>query len=163
MTEDARPVVAAFDGSPAAEAALRAAATLFGGRTVIVVSVWEPGLAMVSLTMPDATGFTYIPPSPEDVATVDRVESDHAEAIAQAGARIVSELGATAIAKPVRDEVDVGETLAAIAEQEDAAVVVVGTRGLRGLRGAMVGSTSKKLLHGAHRPVLVVQAPPDAS
>jgi nucleotide-binding universal stress UspA family protein len=159
MAGDAPPVIAAYDGSPAAEAALRAAAELFGHHTILVVTVWEPGLAMLTMTLPDPSGFTYLPPSAEEVTTVDRAQRDHAAAIAEAGAARVRELGGRAEPLAVRDDGKAGETLAAIAEQRAAAAIVVGSRGLGAVRSAMGGSTSRHLLHEADRPVLVVRAP----
>jgi len=151
-------VIAAYDGSPASEAALRAAATLFADRTIVVVSIWEPGLAMSMLTVPDPTGFTYISPSQDEVATVDRAQEDHAAALAAAGAAIVRELGATAEPLPVGDNIDAGDAIAAIGEERDAAAIVVGSRGLGNVRSAFVGSTSKHLLSHTRRPVVVVRA-----
>src|SRR5213082_2428272 len=52
MTSFESPAVVAYDGSPAARAAVEAGATLFGERGVVVVSVWESGLAMAMATMP---------------------------------------------------------------------------------------------------------------
>jgi len=158
MSADQRPVIAAYDGSAAAEAALRAAAALFGDRTIIVVSVWEPGLAMVTMNMPDTTGFTYMPPNADDVATVDRIQHDHASAIAEAGVAVVRQLGGQAEALPVRDSIKPGETISALAEERDAAAIAIGSRGLGRVRSAMVGSTSRHLLHDTRRPVLVVRA-----
>jgi nucleotide-binding universal stress UspA family protein len=158
MTDALRPVVAAYDGSPAAAAALRSAVELFPGRTVLVVSVWEPGLAMVSMNVPDPAGFTYVPPTGEQVESVDRAERDHAQATAQAGAAAVEGLGGTARALPMRDEADVADTIVGAAEQEDAAAIVIGSRGLGGLRSKVFGSTSHKVLHDARRPVVVVRA-----
>jgi nucleotide-binding universal stress UspA family protein len=51
------------------------------------------------------------------------------------------------------------EGLVKLADERDARVIVVGTRGESPLRGALLGSTPHKLLQLAHRPVLVV---PDA-
>jgi nucleotide-binding universal stress UspA family protein len=48
------------------------------------------------------------------------------------------------------------EALATLAEERDARVIVVGTRGESPLTGALLGSTPHKLLHLAGRPVLVV-------
>jgi nucleotide-binding universal stress UspA family protein len=161
MPEELRPVVAAYDGSPAAQAAMRAAGELFRGRTVDVVSVWEPGLAMLASTTQDPSGLAYLPPRPEDVAVLDQIGHDHAAELADAGAALVREAGGIARARPVRDGVDVADTLATIAEEVDAAAIVLGSRGLRGLRSAMLGSTSRKLLHDVQRPVLIVRTPPD--
>ena len=57
------------------------------------------------------------------------------------------------------DEVNVAETLARLADERDAAAVVVGTRGLGRVKSAMLGSTSRGLMHHTRRPVVVVRAP----
>jgi nucleotide-binding universal stress UspA family protein len=159
MTAAARPVLVAFDGSPESHAALGHAAALFGDRRLIVVSVWEPGIAMAVVSVPDATGVTYTPPSAEEIETVDRVEREHATAVAETGARLAREHGAADVeALPVPDSVDVAETMASLAEARDAAAIVVGSRG-RGAVRRLLGSTSHKLLHETRRPVLVVRAP----
>jgi nucleotide-binding universal stress UspA family protein len=51
------------------------------------------------------------------------------------------------------------QALVDLADERDARVIVVGTRGERPLTGALLGSTPHKLLHLSDRPVLVVPAP----
>jgi nucleotide-binding universal stress UspA family protein len=72
------------------------------------------------------------------------VESAHAH-----GVETIIELVS---AKPV-------EALLEVADRYDASCIVVGTWGESPLRGAILGSTSHKLLHLSHRPVLCVPAP----
>jgi nucleotide-binding universal stress UspA family protein len=48
------------------------------------------------------------------------------------------------------------EGLVALADERDARVIVVGTRGESPIRGALLGSTPHKLLQLSDRPVLVV-------
>jgi nucleotide-binding universal stress UspA family protein len=153
-------VVVAFDGSDESQAAVRAAATLFGERPLVVVAVWEPGLATMAFTpAPGDIAMSYPPPDPADVAAVDQAERTRAGSLADAGARIARELGATAEALPVPDEVDVAETIAAIAEQRDAGAIVVGSRGRSGFKRRVLGSTSQGVMHHTRRPVLVVRGP----
>ena len=160
MSTDERPVVVAFDGSPESEAAVRAGATLFADRTLVVVSVWEPGLALAMTAPPDGlSGLSYAAPSPETMATVDRLEHERASDAAEAGAALARELGASAEPHPVPDEVDVAETLAGVAEERDAAALVVGSRGLGRVKARLLGSTSQGVLRHTQRPVVVVRAP----
>ena len=158
MDEDARPVVVAYDGSDESLAAVRAAAELFRGRTLVIVSVWEPGMAIAAQPVPDPTGLSYPLPDPEQIEAVDRVQSDHAASNAEAGATLARSLGAEAEALAVPDGGDVAETVDAVANQREAAAVVVGSRGLGGVKSRLMGSTSRRLLHDSHRPVLVMRA-----
>jgi nucleotide-binding universal stress UspA family protein len=159
MSADARPAVVAFDGSAEARAAIAAAVELFPGRRLVVVSVWEPGLALALAPTRDLTGVGYPPPTTEEVEALDRVQQDHAVEMAEAGAALARELGATAEPDPVADEVDVADTVAAVAERVDACAIVVGSRGLGGFKARLLGSTSRDMLHRTRRPVLVVKAP----
>jgi nucleotide-binding universal stress UspA family protein len=48
------------------------------------------------------------------------------------------------------------EQIAELAKTRDAQVIVVGSRGLGAVKGALLGSVSSGVLHRADRPVLVV-------
>src|SRR3954447_13237572 len=161
MSEDRAPVVVAFDGSGESDAAFRAAARLCTGRTLVVVTVWEPGLSMAMSTSAadHLSGLAYTAPDLETMAIVDEMQSEHATTTATAGARVAQELGATAEPHPVADELNAAETIVAVAEQRDAAAVVVGSRGLGRVKSRLLGSTSRGILHHTARPVLVVRAP----
>jgi nucleotide-binding universal stress UspA family protein len=153
-----RPAVLAYDGSEPAIAALREAVALLGARPLLIATVWEPGLAAMPATSPDASmlGVASTPIDPETMLAVDRAQSEHAAHVADAGVRLARELGATAEPVVLDDEGDVASTLATLADGRDAAVIVVGSRGHSGLRARVLGSTTKRLVHHAGRPVLVV-------
>jgi len=51
------------------------------------------------------------------------------------------------------------EALVDLADERDARMIVIGTRGESAIRGALLGSTAHKLLHLSDRPVLVVPKP----
>jgi nucleotide-binding universal stress UspA family protein len=155
------PVLVAYDGSDAASAAVRAAAELFRGRRLVVATVWEPGLAMTMASSGDPAALAYNLPSAAEMVAVDRRERDHAAAAAEEGARLATELGATAEPCPLPDDDGVPETLAAFAASCGACALVVGSRGLRGVRSRLFGSTSRALLEGARLPVVVVKSPDD--
>jgi nucleotide-binding universal stress UspA family protein len=62
----------------------------------------------------------------------------------------------------VPDEVHVGDALVDLARQRQAGAIVMGSRGLSGLRARLEGSTSKDVLKHAPCPVLVVHESEDA-
>lgn len=139
---------------------MRTAAGVLAGRKLIVVSVWEPGLATTMTPASDPTGMGLASlPDPATMAAVDEAQRDHSADTAGAGVELARQLGATAEPLSVPDEVDVAGTIATLAEEHDAAVVVVGARGLGRMKARLLGSTSQALLRGTHRPVLVVRTP----
>ena len=159
MATDERPAVVAFDGSDEARAAVSTAVALFPGRRLVIVSVWEPGLALALSPTRDMSGVGYPPPSAAEVEALDHVQHDHAVEVADEGVALARGLGATADPDPIADEADVADTIAAVAERVDACAIVVGTRGLGRMRSRLFGSTSRDVLRHTRRPVLVVKAP----
>jgi nucleotide-binding universal stress UspA family protein len=154
------PIVVAFDGSEQARAAVRAAAGLFHGRRLLVVSVWEVGLAMAAAApSPDpwVPGYRMVPP--EQLDAMERSQHDHATATAEAGAALARESGGAAEALAVPDLRDVASAVLEVADDHDAAAIVVGSRGLGAVGAKLLGSVSRRLLHDARRPVVVVRDP----
>src|SRR6185312_16298236 len=66
------PLIIAFDGTPAAERAIRDAAALLGGRPAVVAVVWKAGLAFELMERPTAT--IGLPPAPIDVRTALEID-----------------------------------------------------------------------------------------
>jgi nucleotide-binding universal stress UspA family protein len=52
----------------------------------------------------------------------------------------------------------VAEEIVALADQREVDLIVVGSRGLRGIRRALAGSVSESVFRHAHCPVMVVRA-----
>ena len=92
---DQRPVVVGSDGSDESEAAVHESAALFRDRTLVVVSVWEPALAVVMTRAPDdLSGLSSTAPDPESMAMIDGLQRDRATDTAAAGAELARTLGA---------------------------------------------------------------------
>jgi nucleotide-binding universal stress UspA family protein len=157
MARAAAPVLIAYDGSEVSRAAVRHAAELFAGRPAVLVTVWEPGLAAVLVGLPDTMGVSALPADPATVEAVDRLQGEHASTVAGEGAELARSAGLAAEPRAVPDEVDVADTLIGIARERGAAVVVVGSHGISGLRSRLLGSVSRKLIEHCDRPVLVIR------
>lgn len=153
----AAPVLIAYDGSDLARAAVREAAELFAGRQAVVATVWEPGLAAVFPAPVGALDETPLAPDPATIEALDRVQRERALSVVAEGAELASSLGLAAEPRVVPDELDVADTLIDIARERGAAVVVVGSHGISGLRSRLLGGVSRKLLAHCDRPVLVIR------
>jgi nucleotide-binding universal stress UspA family protein len=150
------PVLIAYDGSDTARHAISEAGRLFGSREVLVVTVWEPGLAYES-SMP--TAGLEMPPVPVDVEGAREVEEElheRARQTAQEGAQLAQSAGLEAKGLAVADEVHVADAIVGLAKKRGVAAIVVGSRGLKGLRARLEGSTSNAVLRHAPCPVVVV-------
>jgi nucleotide-binding universal stress UspA family protein len=161
MDTSDRPVLIAYDGSQPARHALTEAASLLRPRRAVVVTVWEAGLAYASPAMPP-DGMTMSPMIDPAVAIgVDRDVHRNAENVARDGAALAKSLGLDAEPLAVADEGNVPETILNVARSREVAAIVVGSRGLSGLRARLEGSTSNGLLKHAHCPVIVVHETDD--
>ena len=154
------PVLIAFDGSPAAEHALKEAAALLGKRPALVVCVWNEGVGFETLELPAAT--IGMPPAPIDINTaleIDEEVKEQAQRMAQHGAELARQAGMDAEGLAVADEVQVtsAETIVEVAEKRDAAAIVMGGHGRGRLSEALLGSTTRDVIHRAECPVVVIR------
>lgn len=153
-----RPALIAFDGSPSAEHAIHEAAALLTPRTALIVTVWEAGAAYATLEGPS------IPAVPIDfgrAAAADQAMLESVRQTAERGAALAARAGFER-PEPVVAPADgsVAGTIANLARERDARVIVVGSHGRNRIEEVLLGSTSRALVESADRPVMVVR-PPD--
>jgi nucleotide-binding universal stress UspA family protein len=156
MNASEGPVLIAFDGSDAARRGVRAAAKLLASRRAIVVTVWEEGLAFVPSVNPSDMGPMPPEADPEAALQLERNRQCYAEDVSREGARLARSLGLDAAALAVADAGGIAETILDLASEHHAAAIVIGSRGLSGLRARLEGSTSRSVSKLASCPVLVV-------
>jgi nucleotide-binding universal stress UspA family protein len=156
------PVLIAFDGSPAAEHAVKEAASLLGKRPALVVSVWKGGTGFEAVELPTTT--LGVPPVPIDINTameIDQEVKERAQRLAQHGAELASQSGFEAEGLAVADDVAVAiaETIVDTAEKRDCAAIVMGAHGHGRISEALLGSTTRDVIRRAVCPVVVVRQP----
>jgi nucleotide-binding universal stress UspA family protein len=155
------PVIIAFDGSPAAERAIREAAALFAPRRGLVVAVFEAGRAFEAATL---SAKALEPAAILDVSggfEAERAALETAQRLAEQGAETARNAGLEADGLAVAGEVAVADTLARVAREHDALALVLGDHRHPEFRRLTIGSTLTGLLRQAPCPVLVCGAPPD--
>jgi len=144
----------AYDGSEPARCAIERAAALFPGRDALVVSV---GTA----TALGSEAWAGALDSMADFVQIDRAAADGVGAIADEGVRVARAGGLCAEPLAVASAGTVSETLLREADRVDAVSIVMGSRGLTGLRSVLLGSVSRAVLQKSNRPTLTVPAAHD--
>ncbi len=146
---DDRPVLICYDDSTASRRAIDVAAKVLGPRRAIVLDV-GPYLTQsesVAITSSVVPGQAFEEANSADALARARVGAEHARAVGF-DADPSAELGAPT-----------WEAIVDRADEIDAAVIVMGTRGLSGAKELVEGSVSHQVAQHSGRPVLIV--PPD--
>jgi nucleotide-binding universal stress UspA family protein len=158
MNPDDGPTLIAFDGSAAAREAVAATAVLLKPRATLVLTVWEPALAHAAMApSPDVAITPAVDPS--TLLAFDEALRSQAERVSNDGAELARALGLDAKPLAMADVRDIARTIVEVAREHKAAAIVVGSRGLSGLRARLEGSTSKVVVKHAPCPVVVVHDP----
>jgi nucleotide-binding universal stress UspA family protein len=144
-----RVILVATDGSGAASAALDAAISLAveTGDEIAAITVWRALQGDFGLAYPSTAMLNEILDAERTHA-----ESTLGEAVAraeEAGVRITTYLTTG----------DPAEQVCAYAEEIDARLIAVGTRGHGTVASLLLGSVSNAVVRGASCPVLVVREP----
>jgi nucleotide-binding universal stress UspA family protein len=145
-------ILICYDGSNDAERAVEAAAALFGPRRAVVLTVapamtFAEGMAATSSLVP-GTAF-------EGLNRADALRR------AEAGAEHARRAGFDAEARSTIAPTT-WQGIVDVADELDTAAIVIGSRGLAGLRELARGTVSHDVATHARRPVLIVP-PPHAS
>jgi nucleotide-binding universal stress UspA family protein len=141
------PFVLCFDGSEAAERAIRIAPVLLGrGRAARVLYAYKPMERSLGVAQAASGGRIDAPVSGE----ADALD------VVDAGVAIALEAGFEADALLLAADRKTAELIAATADELDAPAIVMGQRGLSGLKSALLGSVSRDVVNAYHRPVIVV-------
>jgi nucleotide-binding universal stress UspA family protein len=133
-----RPILVAYDGSEGAKRALEEAAKRANGQPITVVSVAE------LLPQFGRAGAMLVPEEDEER------KRELAEAM-----QILKERGIDA--KAIERRGDAAEKIVDEAKEEDAELIVVGTRGLNAAKRWLMGSVSTRVVQHAPCNVLVVR------
>jgi nucleotide-binding universal stress UspA family protein len=145
---DDSPILICYDGSDAAIRAIGAAAELLGPRRAVILDLGPviteaESLAAIGAVVP----YGYESTNAGDALVVAQ---DGAQRARRAGFDAEARGG---VAAPTF------EGIVEVADDVDAAVIVLGSRGLAGARELLEGSVSHQVAEHAGRPVLVVPPP----
>jgi nucleotide-binding universal stress UspA family protein len=145
MTSEATgPVLFAYDGSDLAKTAIaEAASQLNHGRDALVLTVWQPF----------NVGFLSPRELPIDAAAAEEVRAA-AEQTAEQGASLAKEAGFQARGMAV-EAAPTWNGIVEAADDHDASLIVLGSRGRTGLASVLIGSVAAAVAVHSRRSVLI--------
>jgi nucleotide-binding universal stress UspA family protein len=146
-------ILVAYDGSADAQAAIERAGELLSGQPATVLTVWEPFVDVL------ARSGAGMPIGEVDYEAIDRSSEEQARQRADEGTRLAQRAGLNAQPRVHARDASVADCILAEADDVGADAIVMGTRGLTGVRSFLLGSVSHAVLQHSSRPVLVIPSP----
>ena len=144
------PLLLCYDGSDDAKHAIERAGELFHGRHVLVLTVRQP-------TLPGSIPLLGATAGMVNVVEVERAPVESGGHLANEGVRIAQAAGLDAEPVGVETTRQVWEVIIEFADRQDAATIVMGSRGLTGRRSMLLGSVSSAVVHHSNRPTMIVR------
>jgi nucleotide-binding universal stress UspA family protein len=152
MADDTqRPILIAYDGSACADVAIDKVGAEFAGRKVVILVVSE------ELERVPFLGTAGIPIEPDTLELLTDAAQKGALATAEKGAERARGLGLDATTA-VAEGGPVWSAIVDAAEQHDAALIAIGSRGLSGIKHALLGSVSGAVAQHSKRSVLIAHS-----
>lgn len=145
-------IVLGYDGSEDARAAIEHAGTLLGGQEMTVLTVWEPFLELLTRTSYGSA----MAMGTVDIESIDAANRAGAQDRAQEGAELARKAGLDATPRSAARVTTFADAIIDVADELDAVAIVVGSRGLTGVKSLLLGSVSHGLIQHADRAVIVV-------
>jgi nucleotide-binding universal stress UspA family protein len=147
-------ILIAYDGSDDAKAAIEQGAELLKGQPATVLTVWEPIVEVLTHTATFGIGAGMF-----DQEAIDKANREGAEQHAEEGARLARDAGFDVQSRAVAQQTTTSATILSEADAVSASAILMGSRGLRGLKSMLLGSVSHAVLRDADRAVIVVPSP----
>ena len=148
-------VLICYDGSPDARAAIEQAAELLDAHPVTVVTVWEPFVEVLART-PSGFGLAG---GMVQVDEIDAASRESAQQRADEGAELARQAGLNAQARVYPQRTTVSAAILDAADELGASAIVMGSRGLTGVKSLLLGSVSHAVIQHADRAVVVIPSP----
>jgi nucleotide-binding universal stress UspA family protein len=146
------PTLVGFDGSVEAKHSLELVEGLPAPKDLVILCVWQ-SLA-IKLAQSASFGALVI----DDHAALDSTEQEAAQRVVDDARAQAEKEGYRVTTRLEEAQEQIWQKILEVADDVDAALIVMGSRGRGALKSAFLGSVSHEVLNRSKRPVLV--APP---
>jgi len=148
-------ILICYDGSPDSQSAIAHAGELMHGEPATVLTVWESFIDVMTRT---GAGMGYWTQEIH-LEEIDADSEQSARARADEGVEHARRAGLNPQPLTSVRGATIADTILAKADEVEAKAIVLGTRGLTGVKSLLLGSVSHAVLQHADRPVMVVPSP----
>ncbi len=146
-----RPVLIAYDGSDQAKAAIAEAGRVLGaGRRAVVLIVREPIEHFEFVGLGGARTL-----DPATVSAMQEAAQNEATNVAEEGAALARDAGFDAEPR-VESAASAWQEIVDVADELNADVIAIGSRGRTGLKKVLLGSVASAVAQHSRRSVLIV-------
>jgi nucleotide-binding universal stress UspA family protein len=140
-------ILLCYDGSPEATHAIAEAGRMLRGGRATVLYAWQSAADTLAHF---GVAPTYVPPGEYER------DREHAREVAKEGTRLAADAGFDADARIVESAASTWAAILYAADELDVDLVVMGARGLTGVRSMLLGSVSHHVVNLTGRSTLVV-------
>ena len=148
-------ILNAYDGSSDAKSAIDGAGELLSGESATVLTVWEPFVDVMART---GAGLG-LAPGIVDFEEIDTAYEHSARERAAEGVEQARRAGLNAQPRTRARHTTIAAAILSEADEVGARAIVMGSRGLTGIKSMLLGSVSHAVLQHADRPVIVIPSP----
>ena len=145
-------ILICYDGSQDARAAIERSGELLDGQPATVLTVWEPFIHALTHS---AGGLGPIA-GLADLEEIDNAIGRQAEQRAAEGAELARQAGLQSRPRICTQETTIADAILSEAQTVGAEAIVMGSRGLTGLKSLLLGSVSHAVIQHADRTVILV-------
>jgi nucleotide-binding universal stress UspA family protein len=148
-------ILISYDGSADAKEAIGRVGEMMRDEPATVLTVWQP-LALILARSTTAMGAWTAGTNTENA---DAASRKAAEQTAAEGVELARQVGLDAVPRTSSQETTIADAILDEAAAVGASAVVMGSRGLTGLKSLLLGSVSHAVIQHADRAVIVVPSP----
>jgi nucleotide-binding universal stress UspA family protein len=146
-------ILICYDGSDDAKAAIEQGARLLAGQEATVLTIWQPFVDVLART---PSGFGLAAGIADNSDQIDAASRQSAEDRAAEGAELANKAGFQAEPRTVAEDASTADAILRAAKELGATAILLGSRGLGGVKSLLMGSVSHGVIQHADRAVIII-------
>jgi len=143
-----KKILAAVDGSEPSSHALNWAVEL--------ATKWDAKLIIVSV-VPPISPLVYMGPAPMYIKQYNKVASESHQKVLDRSSAKIKEINPGIAVETRLERGRPADVIVEIAQNENVDLIVMGSRGMGGITGWILGSTSRSVVNECTKPIIIVK------